>query len=105
MTQATLDVLECAELYLRIDDEYAIVQTLATAALLCDALGEETAAATARGALSMWTLTNEHPNSEIIDAALPPADTLQIEDAYTTDVKSVRETLRAIVELIARIGE
>ena len=105
LTQTVLDVLESADVYLRIDDEYAIVQTLATAALLCDALGEVTAAATARRSLTMWTLTNEHPRSALIEAARLPADTLHVDEEFTADVESVRDTLRAIVELIARIGE
>ena len=81
------------------------MQTLAIAALLCDALGEVTAAETARRSLTMWTVTNEHPRSPLIEAARLPADTLQIEEEFTADVESVRDTLRAIVELIARTGE
>src|SRR5262249_3385787 len=58
LTQAAVDVNESAELALRVGDEYGAVETLAAAAEVLFALGEQQSGSSAIRSLSRWLLTN-----------------------------------------------
>ena len=74
LSQAVLDLAECADLDLRVDEAQSVVETLAVATILCDAIGEATSAASARRSLAIWDLTHVHTNDDYVGAVLPPEE-------------------------------
>ena len=104
LSQAALDVQECAELTLRIDEEHAIMETLVIATILCDALGEEAVASRARRSIAMWSLTNRYPAEGYISAAIVPAVGSGFDDLVDGAVPA-RPMLRTIVDHIGCAGK
>ena len=88
------------DLDLRVDEAQSVVETLAVATILCDAIGEATSAASARRSLAIWDLTHVHTNDDYVGAALPPKST-PIEH-YLLKAPRRHQRRFAIVDLLAR---
>jgi predicted ATPase/DNA-binding SARP family transcriptional activator/class 3 adenylate cyclase len=100
LTQAILDLAECAELDLRVDEEQAIADTLAVGVLVCDVLGEKTAAESAWRSIGIWDLGHRHSNDDYVGIALA-ADGTRTADHLLEGSMAPGEALRTIVDLLA----